>query len=157
VSDTDFRAGLTPNEAANQLLQWLERADGYSGKRKRQFQRSASAIKWLSLGLSGASTIILGVQDLDFWSGMGFTLVALTTVLNAVEPYFNWRSRWVLMEEARYRFYVLQDDLRYLLLKTSDADLRFGDIDVMYDRYRQIWMSLSEQWIGHRRSVEVRS
>ena len=44
------------------------------------------------------------LQDLDFWSGLGFSLVALVTVINAVEPFFNWRSRWVLMEEAQYRF-----------------------------------------------------
>jgi hypothetical protein len=48
--------------------------------------------------LSGASTIILGVQNLDFRAGLGFALVALTTVVAAVEPFFNWRSRRLLME-----------------------------------------------------------
>jgi hypothetical protein len=58
-----------------------------------------------SLILSGASTIILGLQNLDFWTELGFSLVAIATRVNALEPFFAWRSRWVLMEETQYRFY----------------------------------------------------
>jgi hypothetical protein len=44
------------------------------------------------LGLSASSTVILGLQDLDFWASVGFSLVALSTVVTAVEPFFNWRA-----------------------------------------------------------------
>lgn len=50
-------------------------------------------MKVAALTLSAAATIILGVQDLDFWAGLGFSLVALATAVSAVEPFFNWRSR----------------------------------------------------------------
>jgi hypothetical protein len=41
---------------------------------------ASSTLKAATVILSGASTIILGVQNLDFWAGLGFTPVALATV-----------------------------------------------------------------------------
>jgi hypothetical protein len=53
------------------------------------------------------------LQDLDFWTGLGFALIALATAENTFEPFFAWRSRWVLMEEAQYEFYRLRDDATF--------------------------------------------
>jgi hypothetical protein len=57
----------------------------------------------VSLVLAVASTIILGLQQLNFWTGLAFSFVAVGTLVSAVEPFFNWRSRWILMEEAQYK------------------------------------------------------
>jgi hypothetical protein len=81
--------------------------------RKKRFRSAASITRMVTLGLSGASTVILGLQDLDFWASLGFSLVALSTVVAAVEPFFNWRSRWVLMEEAQYELRRIRDELDY--------------------------------------------
>ena len=100
----ELPSGLTPYETLLELKRWVVRANGYADNRKNKFRRLATMVKLMSLALSAVATVILGLQDLDFWTGLAFSLVALTTVVNAVEPFFNWRSRWVLMEEARYRF-----------------------------------------------------
>jgi hypothetical protein len=61
--------------------------------------------------LTRSSTIILGVQNLNVWAGLGFTLVASATALAAIEPFFSWRSRWLLMKEQVHKFYRLRDDI----------------------------------------------
>jgi hypothetical protein len=165
VSDTDdaaqpggsvqpggLRPGLTPLELARDLLGRIEQGNAYARGRKLRFRRSSAAVQVLSLALSGASTIILGLQDLDLWAGVGFSLVAVVTVLSAVEPFFAWRSRWVLMEEAQYRFYRLRDDLTYYLAATPPDRLDPARIDAMFDQYQAIWYQLGERWLGYRRS-----
>jgi hypothetical protein len=156
VADNDeLRAGLSPYETAVRLRRWIISGNSYARTYKQRFRLAASLVKTLSLGLLAASTVILGLQDLEFWSGLGFSLVALVTVINAVEPFFNWRSRWVLMEEAQYRFYRLQDDLDYLLAKTAPTAIRSEDLDPLFERYQDAWENLSRRWLEHRRAAEA--
>ena len=96
ATSPDMPAGLSAYEAILRLRTWTLSANSYSRSRKNRFRLFSSATKILSLVLSGAATIILGLQNLTFWAGLGFSLVALTTVVNAIEPFFNWRSRWCL-------------------------------------------------------------
>lgn len=101
--------------------------------------------------LSAASTVILGLQNLDPWAGLALACVALVTLLGAVEPFFNWRSRSVLMEEAQYRFRRLADDLEYLLATTPADELTFDRLDEVFGRYQTIWDDLGRTWLEHRR------
>ena len=88
----------------------------------------------MSLVLAVASTIILGLQQLNFWTGLAFSFVAVGTLVSAVEPFFNWRSRWILMEEAQYRLRRIQDELDYYLLKTPAADVALDELDPFFER-----------------------
>jgi drug/metabolite transporter (DMT)-like permease len=63
----------------------------WARRRKAKFRRSASGIRIVSLVLAVASTIILGLQQLNFWTGLAFSFVAVGTLVSAVEPFFNWR------------------------------------------------------------------
>ncbi|MCO1655573.1 DUF4231 domain-containing protein [Pseudonocardia humida] len=92
---------LTPRELALWVRAEALRGIRWAQPRKRRFRSAASVTRMVTLVLSAASTVILGLQDLDFWASLGFALVALSTVVTSVEPFFNWRSRWVLMEEAQ--------------------------------------------------------
>lgn len=152
ATDPDMPAGLT-HEVAVRLRDWTVRANDYSRSRKNKFRLFSSATKILSLLMSGAATIILGLQDLTFWAGLGFSLVALTTVVNAVEPFFNWRSRWVLAEEAQQGFYRLQEDLEYRIATRQPDELQVEDLDEFYRRYKKIWNEFSEKWLEDRRRV----
>ena len=153
ATDPGMRAGLSTYELAIQLRDWTVHANSYSRSRKNKFRLFSSAMKVLSLAMSAAATIILGLQNLTFWAGLGFSLVALTTVINAVEPFFNWRSRWVLAEEAQHGFYRLEEDLEYLVATRRPEELRIEDLDKFYDRYKRIWNDFSEKWLEHRRRV----
>jgi hypothetical protein len=55
------------------------------------------------------------------------------------------------MEEARYRFYRLEDDLNFLIAKTAQDAVSSSDVDAFYQRYRFIWDDLSLQWLEQRR------
>ncbi|MFI8916470.1 DUF4231 domain-containing protein [Streptomyces sp. NPDC053513] len=133
----------------------IRQGNGYARGKKKRFSRSAVVTKVATLVLSAASTVILGLQNLNAWAGLALACVALVTLLGAVEPFFNWRSRWVLMEEAQYRFQRLADDLEYLVASTSADDLTFDQLNEIFDQYQAIWGDLSRTWLEHRRESSL--
>ena len=143
--------GLSPLELAEELNRWIVEALAWSRRQRRRAQAAASLIKLGSLLLAAASTIILGIQDLDFWTGIGFALVATATVLGTIEPFFNWRSRWVLMEEQMHRFHRLQDHLAMRVAGTEDGELTRSTVEGFFDEYSDIWASSSHRWLEFRR------
>ncbi|MFJ9648875.1 DUF4231 domain-containing protein [Streptomyces sp. NPDC004244] len=143
--------GLSPREAAALLLDKIRQGNDYARGKKKRFGRSASVTRVATLVLSAASTVILGLQDLNAWAGLALACVALVTLLGAVEPFFNWRSRWVLMEEAQHRFRRLADDLEYLVASTPADELTFDQLGEVFGRYQTIWDDLSRTWLEHRR------
>ncbi|MEU8968452.1 SLATT domain-containing protein [Streptomyces monashensis] len=149
--DTDLPVGLNPRETAAFLLNKIRQGNDYARRKKQWFRRGASVTKMLALGLSAASTVILGLQSLSSRADLALPFVALVTLLGAVEPFFNWRSRWVLMEEAQYRFQRLADDLEYLVASTAADDLTFDQLGEIFDRYQNIWDDLCRTWLEHRR------
>lgn len=140
----------TPADVAGDLLADIRRGNAYASRKKRTFRRWASWVKIIALALSAASTVILGLQDLDFWAALAFSMVAVLTVLNAIEPYFNWRSRWILMEEMQYRFYRLEDDLAYYLKKTDSDKVSQAEVDRYFDVYQDLWHDVSRRWLEQR-------
>lgn len=143
--------GLPPLDLARDVLARIERGNEYARRRKRVFRQSSTVVKSLGLGMSAVSTIILGLQNLNFWTGIGFVLVALLTVVNTLEPFFAWRSRWVLMEETQSRFYTLRDNLSFYLASTPVDQLDPARITAAFDEYQRIWGTLGERWLEYRR------
>ncbi|WP_341716279.1 SLATT domain-containing protein [Micromonospora sp. FIMYZ51] len=144
--------GLDPLALALDLLHRIERGNDYVRLRKEAFRRGAVIMRIAAVALSVASTIILGLQDLDFWAGLGFALVAVATVVNTVEPFFAWRARWVLMEESQYRFYRLRDDVMYYIASTQPGQIEVEKVRELFDQYQKIWDDLSSRWQEYRRS-----
>jgi hypothetical protein len=106
----------------------------------------------VSLILTVSSTIILGLQKLNIWTGIAFALVAVVTAVNTLEPFFAWRSRWVLMEEAQYKFYRLRDEHTYYIAAKQSDQLDEPTIRGMFDEYQKIWDQLSNRWMEYRRT-----
>lgn len=140
-----------PRDVAAHLLEKIRQGNDYARGKKKRFGRSASLTKVATLVLSAASTVILGLQNLNAWAGLALACVALVTLLGAVEPFFNWRSRWVLMEEAQHRFQRLADDLEYLMASTPADALTTDQLGEIFGRYQAIWDDLSRTWLEHRR------
>jgi hypothetical protein len=107
-------------------------------------------VRLTMLVLSAASTIILGLQNLDPWTGTAFSLVAVVTVVSALEPFFAWRSLWVLMEEASHQFHRLEDDLGYYIASHPPEEIDPERVHAMFARYQEIWDSLSSRWLKYR-------
>ena len=146
------RPGLSPSELAQDLVTLIDQGNAYARSRKNRFRSSSSVVKMVSLGLTVASTIILGLQKLNVWTGIAFSLVAVVTAVNTLEPFFAWRSRWVLMEEAQYKFYRLRDELTYYISANQPDQLDGSKLHAMFDVYLQIWDQLSNRWMEVRRT-----
>src|SRR5262245_56076485 len=124
--------GLTPLELARDLLARIEVGNSYAQSRKRRFRARSTAVKATSLVLGLTATIILGLQKLNGWTSVGFSLVAAVTVVNALEPFFAWRPLWVLMEETQHRFYRLRDELTYYIADCQPDHLDRAKIRSMF-------------------------
>lgn len=147
---TDLPSGLKPLELAHHLRDQIERGHIYARSRKHRFRWKSVTVRLTTLVLSAASTIILGLQNLDPWTGTAFSLVAVVTVVSALEPFFAWRSLWVLMEEASYKFHRLQDDLGYYIASTPPEEVDPERVREMFQRYQEIWDGLSDRWLKFR-------
>jgi hypothetical protein len=143
-------SALAPHQVAVRLQGQVSDGITWARRRKAKFRRSASGIRMVSLVLAVSSTIILGLQQLNFWTGLAFSFVAVGTLVSAVEPFFNWRSRWILMEEAQYK-------LEYYLMKTPAADVTLGDLDPFFERLQGVWTETSERWLAYRRGGQAES
>jgi len=145
--------GLTPLGLARDVIARIDRANEYARLRKNRFRWRSSAVKVGGLLMSATATVILGWQDLDVWTGLAFSLVALTTVVGALEPFFAWRSRWVLMEETQHRLYRLRDELSYYIASRPADELDGTEIKAMFDHYQGIWDALGNRWLEYRRTA----
>jgi len=146
--------GLTPLELAQDLLSRIERGNKYARSRKHRFRSNSSTVRLISILLTVSSTIILGLQKLNVWTGVAFSLIAVVTTVNSLEPFFAWRSRWVLMEETQYKFYRLRDDVSYYMASTKPEDLEETQIRKFFDRYQTIWDQLGNRWLEYRQAFE---
>jgi hypothetical protein len=145
-------AGLPPAELARWVQGQLTAGMEWSESRRARFRRSASVVKVLGLALSIASTVILGLQDLNFWAGLAFSLGAVGVAVSAVEPFFNWRARWVLMEESEVRLRRIRDELDYFLARTAPDLIRVEDVDPFFQRAQDVWTDISRRWLDQRQT-----
>lgn len=139
--------------AARRLETRIAESISYTRHRRGFFRRWASAIRIATVGLSAAATVILGLQDLDAWTGLAFSLTALVTALSALEPFFNFRSIWVLLEEAQAQHHRLQDDLKFYLSHTTNDTLDRTVLEGFHLRFQAIWTDMESKWLQERRSA----
>jgi hypothetical protein len=145
------KPGLTPVELAHDLLSRIERGNDYARDRKHRFRLRSVAVKAGALVLSATSTIILGLQNLDGWTGVAFALVTVVTVVSALEPFFAWRSLWILMEDTEQRFYHLRDEVSFYVAATPPDQLDPAVLHERFGDYQAIWAQLGSRWLEHRR------
>src|ERR1700754_333519 len=111
--------GLELREVAVHFRDLVSADMDWADSRKVRFRGSATRVKVASLVLAALSTVILGIEVIPGRSWVALPMVAAVTVLGSLETFFNWRSRWVLMEEAQYRLNRLRDEIDYYLPVTS--------------------------------------
>ncbi|EOD68070.1 DUF4231 domain-containing protein [Amycolatopsis vancoresmycina] len=118
--------------------------------RKKRFRRRASVVRVAALVLTAASTVVLGIQDIPARASIALPMVALVTVLGGLETFFNWRSRWVLMEETRYRLNQLRDEVDYYFVTTPTTELSRDRLDEFFHQHQVIWDDSSRSWLEFR-------
>lgn len=152
VPSHSLSSGLSNLDLAVKVREGLYEAKGYARWRRRSWRRMASSTHILVLGLSAAATVVLGLADLDGLGQWGFVFSALVTTVSAVEPFFNWRSRWVLAEEALAKWHRLEEDLATYVAATAAQDLQQEKILEFYSGYCDVWEDFSNRWIEQRRA-----
>jgi hypothetical protein len=123
----------------------------WADNRKRRFRRNASWTRGGTLALTAASTVILGIQAIPSRATIALPLVALVTVIGGFEEFFNWRPRWILMEECQYRFNRLRDDMDYYIVLTQEPDLTRQHLDSFFKEQQSIWADISKRWVEFRK------
>lgn len=126
----------------------------YARWRRKSWRRWASFTRVSTLALSAGATIFIGLSGADDTTlkQLGFVFSALVTTLAAVEPYFNWRSRWVMSEEALGRWHELEEALALYVASTA-PDALDRDTILDFDRSRRaVWADFNQQWIEQRRT-----
>jgi hypothetical protein len=111
-----------------------------------------------TIALSGLATILLGLQIVGFekyFKEIAFVLGALVTLLNALEPFFNFRALWVEHERAQANFHRLKDKISFYLVGADAEKLSLEKLEDIHDEYQKIWIRLSSAWIEYRRGYEA--
>jgi hypothetical protein len=125
-------------------IEWID-------SRKKRFGRRAAWVRVVTLALTGASTVVLGLPYIPERASWALPMVALVTALGGLETFFNWRSRWLLMEESKYRMNRLRDDMDYHLVTTSDSGVTKEELDGYYAEQQDIWADVSRRWVEFRK------
>jgi hypothetical protein len=120
--------------------------------RKKRFRTRASGVRIAALALTAASTVVLGIRwDPGRQTSIALPMVALVTMLGALESFFNWRSRWVLMEESLYRLNRLRDEMDYYLVATPTDALENTKFAEYFQEQQVIWADVSRRWVEFRK------
>jgi hypothetical protein len=122
-------------------------------------QKRASAIKVATILFSALATVLLGLQIAGteaYFKQIAFVFGAIVTMLNALEPFYNFRALWVEHELALARLYRIQSDLGFYLSGTKPEGLELKVLEEFQLRNRQAWEELSTAWIGYRKSKELK-
>lgn len=147
-------AGLTTFELAKMVRTRFYEDRAYARWRRKTWRRQASITRLATLACSAAATILIGLSGTDdvTLKNVGFVFSALVTTIAAIEPYFNWRSRWVMSEEALGRWHEIEEALALYVAETPEASLDREKI-LAFDRSRRdVWSDFNQQWIEQRRA-----
>jgi Protein of unknown function (DUF4231) len=123
----------------------------WADSRKRIFRRRASYVRVATLLLTAAATVVLGISAIPSRATIALPMVALVTVLGGLDSFYNWRSRWVLMEEAQYRLNRLRDEIDYYVITTSPDDLSTERLKEFFLEQQATWADVSRRWIEFRK------
>ncbi len=138
---------------------WLSKRIEDSIKRveskSNKFKKTSSLIKIATIIFAGLITIFLGFKNQCYeetFKMIAFILGAVITVLNGLEPFFNFRLFWIEHEEAEYKFRRLRDEYGFYLSGLNDNDLKHEELSKYEKKFQEIWDNLSMKWLSYRRS-----
>jgi hypothetical protein len=119
--------------------------------RRRRDKRKAFALQMATVVLSATITVLLGLR---VGSGLQRTLAnlalvlgALTTVLSAMEAFFNHRGLWVARTATLRRLEELRRQTDYQLAGVTDGELDPTVVDGLLARLEQIIADDRQAWL----------
>lgn len=146
---------LAPVDALTAFRDLLTADMHWVDSRKKRFRRRAAWVRVGILALTAASTVILGIPAIDQRAAIALPLVAGVTFLAGLDAFFNWRSRWFLMEETQYRLNRVRDEVDFSLVSEAPEALTQGDFARAFREQQDIWGDVSRRWVGFRRAAQA--
>ena len=144
---------------ANLLAEMVGHSIDHAKKNRLYNSKRASIIRIVTIIASTLVTIFLGLQ-IDkaqvYFQPIAFILGALVTLLNALEPFFNYRALWIEHEQALAEFYEIKNDLDFYLSGTKPNDLDLKVLDKFRERHWLVWNHLHRSWIEHRKNGKLK-
>jgi hypothetical protein len=147
---TEGAVGLPPVELARKFRELVSADMEWVRFRKLRYRRLASVVKIGSLALTSGSALILGLQDLGPWPSIAFSMVIVVTALNAIDAFYNWRPRWVALEESKYQLNRLRDEIDYYLASTGPEEVDRRRLDEFFADRQAIWSDVNKRWVEFR-------
>jgi hypothetical protein len=152
--------GQEASQKLEHLLSYLKNAIRYIGAEIKRNKIFSVAVRVAALLFSGSATILLGLQVSKEYKGsltnLAFTFSVVLTMLNTLEPFFNFRSFWVEHEAANARFNKLEDRIRFYQRGKAPAEIKEESVTSFYEEYEKIWDDLNESWYRERRNAQLK-
>lgn len=148
-------AKVEVRQKADYLLHQLDVSFKDLHKHRKDNRRNASVVKFATLLFSTIATVLLGIHFVGYevsFKNVAFVFSALVTLLNALEPFYNFRSLWVEHELAIARLYRLKNDIDFYLIGKDDNEIEIDALQLFLNRYEDVWNSLNDNYIKFRRS-----
>ncbi|MGZ0069401.1 SLATT domain-containing protein [Microbacterium arborescens] len=125
----------------------------YIRGRRRGWAFGAVVFRLTAVLLSGLATIMLGLADLSGLAAWGFALSAVVTLVTALEPFFNFRARWVSADQALARWHRDEEELTTYVATRPEERLKVEDVIRFDDARREAWAQFSRDWLAERRGA----
>ncbi|MCP4111148.1 MAG: DUF4231 domain-containing protein [Desulfobacteraceae bacterium] len=149
----------SPPPELQQKAEWLrnkiEKSIEKTRKNRSSNKKKASYVKIITIIFSGFITILLGLQIQgfeDLFKGVALILGAFVSMLNAFEPFFNFRALWVESEATLGAFHLLQEEVEFYMTGTDPEEWSEEKINNFNSEYQQIWQKYSHTWIEYRKT-----
>jgi hypothetical protein len=151
----------TPPQELPDKADWLNRRLDEAIARVSQIKHAnhgrSGLIKIATVTFSSAITVLLGLDMAgigSFFNPLALILGGLVTLLNALDPFFNFRALWIEHEAALARFQRIKDQLGFLLAGTEANAAHANELERIYQDYQQVWLDLGQTWVQARRSSD---
>lgn len=143
--------------SAKTRLDWLRTKVGEDIHRlqakRHRFQRYATSVHLATIIFAGLVSILLGIDlYVDITKRIALVLGVIVTILNALEPFFNFRALWIAHEDAKYRMHRLQDTLELYAQGVTDDKVNPTKVEEFERERNAIWDWVSAEWLARRRA-----
>jgi hypothetical protein len=142
-------------QKAEVMTKMIDNSIRHAQHNRHHYRNRASIVRIGTIVASTLVTVFLGLQIAGlevYFKHIAFVLGAMVTLLNALEPFYNFRALWVEHEQALAGFYSLKNDLDFYLSGVKPEELDVNALDKFRERHGLIWGQLSKSWIEHRKS-----
>ena len=142
--DTDEKLKFIEDE----LNERIER----QSRRRNGDKRRALGYKAIAVCFSAAITILLGVRVVDgtlieIFRDVALVLGAMTTVVNAIDAFYDYRSLWVRRTLLVARLSSLRREVLFYALQPEQGELHARKLDEFRKRLDQILDDDLQDWL----------